>query len=198
MIEPCSLSCCKGCSQLLVNVMKDYPDFPKDIAFVEGSVSGNADKELLSQTRSKNKILVALGSCACTGGMQAAMKAQPLCKHVAVDFEVRGCPIDEKDLRNVLSHIIQGTKPKVKALPVCTECRENENPCLLDSGLICLGPLTRMGCGSVCTDSQLHCIGCRGPFEGANIKPFKENLVERGHKAIFIKSAQKVILGDVK
>jgi F420-non-reducing hydrogenase small subunit len=35
--------------------------------------------------------------------------------------------------------------------------------CLLAQGLLCLGPVTRAGCESVCVKGNMPCTGCMGP-----------------------------------
>jgi len=35
--------------------------------------------------------------------------------------------------------------------------------CLLDQGMICLGPVTRGGCGAACPKAGMPCTGCLGP-----------------------------------
>ncbi len=89
-----------------------------DVAFVEGAISNEHDRKKLLEVRSKSKYLVAVGSCACTGGPSAQrndftpeMKARiepflkkwnlyptvmGLDKIVKVDDKVEGCPMSEQ------------------------------------------------------------------------------------------------------
>ena len=45
---------------------------PLDVALVEGSVSTEKEKEELLHVRKNAKMLIAIGNCACVGGIQAA------------------------------------------------------------------------------------------------------------------------------
>ena len=38
--------------------------------------------------------------------------------------------------------------------------------CLLEQGIICMGIATRSGCGGLCPQVRMPCIGCYGPPEG--------------------------------
>ena len=38
-----------------------------------------------------------------------------------------------------------------------------EEKCLLEQGIICLGPATRGGCDARCLDANMPCTGCGGP-----------------------------------
>ena len=56
-----------------------------DVAFVEGAISNDKEKEKLLEIRSKAKYLVAIGSCACTGYPSAQRNDFP--EHIKVKIE---------------------------------------------------------------------------------------------------------------
>ncbi|SMO52886.1 NADH ubiquinone oxidoreductase, subunit [Balnearium lithotrophicum] len=106
-----------------------------DILFVEGSVSSELDEELVKKGRENSKLLVAIGSCACYGGVQAqrndevsleemirevygekgvpikVFKAKPLREVVKVDYELPGCPLDKKQFIYAVSFLLNGIRP---------------------------------------------------------------------------------------
>jgi F420-non-reducing hydrogenase small subunit len=106
---------------------------------------------------------------------------------VDVEYYVPGCPPQPFQIWNVIEYILSGKPmpPKGSILGAgdktcCDECpRErkekkikkfyrpyeiepNPNECLLDQGIICVGPATRSGCGALCTKANLPCRGCYG------------------------------------
>ena len=113
-------------------------------------------------------------------------KALPLSQVVQVDYTVPGCPPPAGLIGEFFNVFLAGEMPapgyvfaKVKAL--CEECprtREERvltrivrpyellpdpDACLLDQGIICLGPVTRGGCDAACPQAGMPCTGCLGP-----------------------------------
>ena len=43
--------------------------------------------------------------------------------HVKVDFELRGCPIDRRQLLDVVTAFLHGRRPGVRGHSVCIECK---------------------------------------------------------------------------
>jgi sulfhydrogenase subunit delta len=88
---------------------------------------------------------------------------------VPVDFELRGCPIDRRQLLEVISAFLVGRKPDVPDTSVCTECKRRGLTCVMVAdGTACLGPVTHAGCGAVCPSVRRGCYGCFGPMTAAN------------------------------
>jgi coenzyme F420-reducing hydrogenase gamma subunit len=188
-----------------------------DIVFMEGLVASNSDLEVLKEVRAKTKTLVALGACACTGCIPAyrnfidsskyvAMvyeKARelkdvqpvPINKHVQVDYYIPGCPPDKKQILEFMKDVLLGKKPNDYDKPVCFECRLNENRCLLDDGKMCLGPMTRGGCNSVCTNGKLECWGCRGPMPDANMAVMSKLLEQKGFTKDQVRQRMRTFFG---
>lgn len=181
----------------------DHEDF--DIALVEGSITREEDAKRLREIRERSRFLVALGACATLGGVnklknsfdvddvkqivygQAAdmphLDTAPvlaLDEVVPVDFKVHGCPIDAAELTRVLRSLIAGKVPAVPDYPVCVECKAGEHPCRFEYGEICLGPVTRAGCGAQCPGDGFWCFGCRGLLDDANLDAAREVMEKYG------------------
>lgn len=110
---------------------------------------------------------------------------------VPVEYFMPGCPPEPHQIINVLSLVMSGAAlPAVGSIigagtsTVCDECtkrRENKripgfkrvheiipvpNLCLLEQGMVCMGVATRDGCGGLCPEVDMPCIGCYGPTDG--------------------------------
>lgn len=107
----------------------------------------------------------------------------PICSFVDVDYYIPGCPPTPFLIVHTLKSIISRKKPVRHQSVVCTECHrkiipaklhhlygiyeKETNPeiCLVSQGFICLGSLTRDGCGAPCPRAGFPCFGCRGPAD---------------------------------
>jgi sulfhydrogenase subunit delta len=156
-----------------------------DIAVVEGSITTPHDVERLKEIRSRAKTLIAYGSCAAIGGVNGmknnfdlkdirkyvygdkaecfdTVKTMALSQVVPVDYTVYGCPVYPPEFLKILKFAVQGIPYTVKDEAVCVECKLNENECMYERGLTCLGPVTKAGCNSWCVNNGNICYGCRG------------------------------------
>jgi coenzyme F420-reducing hydrogenase gamma subunit len=176
---------------------------PYDIGLVEGSISTPDEEERIHQIRRDCKYLVAIGACATSGGIQALRNwadveeftrqvyatpayiksletATPIAAHVFVDFELRGCPVNEYQLLELISALLAKRKPNIPTHSVCIECKRRGIPCVLVSqGKPCLGPITQVGCGALCPSCNRACYGCFGPMEQPNISSLASWLTEK-------------------
>jgi coenzyme F420-reducing hydrogenase gamma subunit len=165
---------------------------PYDVSLVEGSITTPHDAERIKEVRRRSKFLVAVGACATAGGIQALRnfkdinefisavyaspeyietlaKSMPIADHIPVDFELRGCPINKKQLLEVLTAFLHGRRPNTPPHSVCVECKQVGNPCVMVAqGIPCLGPVTHAGCGALCPAYNRGCYGCFGPMETPN------------------------------
>ncbi|MBC8479507.1 MAG: NADH:ubiquinone oxidoreductase [FCB group bacterium] len=174
-----------------------------NIAIVEGSISTPDCVTRIHDIRNRADILIAVGSCAVIGGINAmknlkpleesreevygkdkdlfaTLPALPVSQYVKVDFQVRGCPMDQGEFLRLLTSLLSGKKPIICDNAVCVECKLNENECVYGKGMICLGPVTRGGCDALCTGVGQYCIGCRGLVSHPNIKGMTEILTTSG------------------
>jgi coenzyme F420-reducing hydrogenase gamma subunit len=164
---------------------------PYDVSLVDGSITTPHDAERIREVRRQSRRLVSIGACATAGGIQAlrnfkdvqgflsSVYAKPeyiatlatstaIADHVPVDFELRGCPINKRQLLEVLSAFLQERRPNVPSHSVCVECKLRGNVCVMVTGTPCLGPVTHAGCGALCPTYQRGCYGCFGPMETPN------------------------------
>jgi F420-non-reducing hydrogenase small subunit len=108
---------------------------------------------------------------------------------VPVDYEIPGCPPQADRVWESIQAVVTGAVParntavKVGCTgkTVCDECplekklvkikqfkrhhefRPEPGWCLLEQGLLCMGPATRGGCGALCLKANMRCEGCYGP-----------------------------------
>ena len=165
-----------------------------DLSLVEGSITTPDDAERIKEVRRRSRHLVTIGACATAGGIQALRNfkdvdafvsivyARPvyidtlatstaIADHVPVDFELRGCPIDKRQLLEVIGAFLAGRKPVTPAHSVCVECKLRGTVCVMVArGTPCLGPVTHAGCGALCPAYDRGCYGCFGPMETPNAR----------------------------
>ncbi len=177
---------------------------PYDVALVEGSITTADDVARIQQVRRDSKFLLTIGACATAGGIQAlrnwadsaeflrAVYATPetiqtlststaIADHVPVDFELRGCPINKKQLLEVLISLLGGRRPRTPAHSVCLECKRRGTVCVMVArGIPCLGPVTQDGCEAICPTYDRGCYGCYGPSKQPNLESLSRQLQTTG------------------
>ena len=105
---------------------------------------------------------------------------------VDVDYFLPGCPPTPDQIMTAVGAIAENKLPPKGSIigpmkSVCDECRfeksekkikeikriyeleKFEEKCLLEQGVICLGPASRGGCDARCLDANMPCTGCGGP-----------------------------------
>ena len=118
-------------------------------------------------------------------------RVESLDRVIAVDATIPGCPPPPETMARVIFDIIDGRLPQPGTVyadrkALCHQCpRLASKPpkieiqrferlydtqwdpeiCFLPQGLICLGPVTRGGCGARCIGANMPCRGCFGPVE---------------------------------
>lgn len=210
---------CEGCELQLANKEETLADFLKcidivnfrevttdasdryDVALIEGAVTRGDEVRRLQAIREKARVLVALGSCACFGGV-ARLKnafnleqanrevygdkpketepARPVSAVVKVDLEIPGCPVNKAEVERIVQHVIWDFPFQFPVYPVCLECKQRYTVCLFEKGQLCLGSITRGGCDAPCPAGGLGCWGCRGKSADCNLEEFMTLARERG------------------
>jgi F420-non-reducing hydrogenase small subunit len=114
---------------------------------------------------------------------------------VPVDYYIPGCPPEPHQIWAVLQVVVNALVHGAPLPPagsilgagnaaVCEECVLEKNVkkierfyrpydlvpqpglCLLEQGIVCMGPATRSGCGALCPQVGMGCRGCYGPLDG--------------------------------
>ena len=165
---------------------------PYDLSLVEGSITTAEDAERIRRVRDLSHRLVTIGACATAGGIQALRNfadvddfvsavyaspqyiatldtSTPISAHVHVDYELHGCPINKRQLLEVISAFLNERRPQIPGHSVCVECKRRGNVCVMVAHETpCLGPVTHAGCGALCPSYDRGCYGCFGPMESPN------------------------------
>lgn len=108
---------------------------------------------------------------------------------IDVDYYLPGCAPPPDLIMNAVTAILEGKLPEKGAVlapdkSLCDTCPRGEKKpdklsikeikrpyeiiadpekCFLEEGIICLGPVTRGGCGERCINANMPCRGCFGP-----------------------------------
>ena len=214
--------------------VKAMDDGSIDVCLFNGSVRNTEQEEIAKLLRQKSKVMVAFGSCACSGGIPALANfinrdlaferayveaptnanadrtfpqvltkveegelelpefydtVSALDQVVAVEYYVPGCPPPVDLILKVVDALATNSLPPPGSViasekTLCDECERvkeekkitriyrpheiipDPEKCLLEQGIICMGPATRGGCGARCILANMPCRGCFGPPAG--------------------------------
>jgi len=214
-------SSCDGCQLSLLNMedellnLADAVDIaffleatraqrpgPYDIALVEGSITTPHEIERIKEVRAQAKTVIALGTCATAGGIQALRNfanpeeyadvvyahpeylhylktATPIAEHILVDLELWGCPVNKAQVIEVIVALLNNRRPNIPAYSVCLECKRRNAVCVLvDKRIPCIGPATQAGCGAICPAMGRGCYGCFGPARDVNAESMSTMLLK--------------------
>ncbi len=204
-----------------------------EVGILTGGVRNEEHRHLAQEMRKKCKVLIAMGTCACSGGIPAlgnlysrdeildkvyresvstdkngtpsegipplTDRVYAVSEVVRVDVSLPGCPTTPEMVAEALTSLLTGKPFSLPTKSVCDDCpviREKkavsllkrniqapeftighplkEMRCLMEQGILCLGPATRTGCGGSegtprCIRAYMPCEGCFGPLsEKAN------------------------------
>lgn len=215
-----SLTSCEGCSLAILELEDQLLDvlgavdivnfregmteksWEIDIGFVDGAVSTPEDEREIKHLRECCTTLVAIGACACLGGINTlknhqeadacrryvygeraewfpTIPARPLSAVVKVDYELPGCPMVKEEFLRFVVSMLAGKAFHLPDTAVCVECKKRGNICLYEKGTICLGPVTRAGCDAICPSFGAKCEGCRGMLSAQAVAAAGVNLREQ-------------------
>ena len=91
------------------------------------------------------------------------------------------CPIDKRQLLEVISAHLHRRAPRVRGHSVCIDCKRRGTVCVMVAhGTACLGPVTHTGCGALCPAYDRGCYGCYGPMETPNTTALSDRMAELG------------------
>ncbi|MEM1600890.1 MAG: F420-nonreducing hydrogenase [Sulfolobales archaeon] len=148
---------------------------------------------------------------------------------VDVDYYIPGCAptpdVIKKSLETLLSGVLppKGSVLGASSRSLCDECELNKtkpekillkdikrvhqvrldlSKCYLSQGVICLGPVTRGGCGTLCIKGGMPCTGCFGPLDkvvdyGARALSYIASIVDYDDEAQAEKFVEEYIVDPV-
>lgn len=199
-----------------------------DIGIISGSIRNEEHKHIAEEMRKKSRILIAMGTCACSGGLPALAnlstvdelvdkvyhgsvstesngvpneqiprltdRVYAIHEVVPIDIKLPGCPPTPESFVQAVTALLHNTPLVLPGKSVCDDCPTlrdkkslntlkrplepveftpgmplNAMRCLMEQGFLCLGPVTKAGCGGEeraprCIRAYMPCRGCFGPL----------------------------------
>lgn len=148
---------------------------------------------------------------------------KPLDQVIEVDYYLPGCPPPPELVKDALMAVLAGKLPPrgtvlAETRSLCDSCSRRESKperltvkafkriyeteadptrCFLDQGIICLGPVTRGGCGERCLKANMPCRGCFGPLDsvmdqGAKSVSFLTSMLDARDDETMVKVAASI------
>lgn len=164
-----------------------------DVAVIEGAVTTEEAARTLAEVRARAHTVITIGACAATAGIPGMAHAGYLSRPsqvygehipeacgamcapravsavIPVDFEVPCCPAEPLEFVRVLQQVLYGSNRLRPSSTLCGECKRNERGCFYGRKTLCLGMVTRSGCGAKCPNLGRPCNGCAGLSPDANV-----------------------------
>lgn len=176
-----------------------------DVAVIEGAVTTADHVVQLKSIRDTASVVIAIGACAVTGGIPSIaasgdlekrmdrvygadgrkvgpgrLTPMPIDEVIEVDYRVSGCPIQPAEFVSTVQRALMGLSDNSPREPLCASCKTAENVCFYDRDTVCLGLVTRAGCGARCVSLGRPCTGCRGIADDANLDSARVVLADHG------------------
>lgn len=165
-----------------------------DVAVIEGAITTEEAANLVQEIRQRAKCVIGIGACALTGGIPgiasdavnehaqtvygnnlpeacgAIVAPTSIKSYISVDFEVPCCPVDFYGFVDILQRALYGSNKAIQTTSMCGSCKINGTQCMFEQGQICMGLVTRTGCGARCPQLGRPCNGCAGITPDANLE----------------------------
>lgn len=153
---------------------------------------------------------------------------RPLDEVIDVDYYIPGCAPPPSIIKNALERLLSRDLPPKGTVfgnsrSLCDECelsktkpekilikefrrvheiRLDLDKCYLAQGVLCLGPVTRGGCGVLCIKGGMPCTGCFGPLDniedfGARALSFLSSIIDYDDEKAFEKLVEERIVDPV-
>ena len=175
-----------------------------DVVVIEGAVTTEESLQAVTSLREHAQTVIAIGACANTAGVCGiaakdydsrarqvycdglpsacgeAIVPRRVADVIKVDYQVPCCPIDPFEFLEVLDKALYGSNHRLTTNTMCGDCKINETACFYGIQKLCMGLVTRAGCGARCVNLGRPCNGCRGLSPDANLASAREAVARYG------------------